>query len=107
MLRSRKSIVLSILPWVALPFLLPFLYLYLLVKQPLDEAASTSPVPVIATLIVSVIGTASTIFFAWRSDRRAAKESDLKTVQMQRQIAELELKLKAASEPPKRLIVPQ
>jgi protein-S-isoprenylcysteine O-methyltransferase Ste14 len=30
------------------------------------------------TALVSVIGTASTVFFAWRTDRRSAKESELK-----------------------------
>jgi hypothetical protein len=46
------------------------------------------------TAIVSLLGTASTVFLAWRGDRRAAKESELKVVQMQQQINELSLKLK-------------
>jgi len=37
---------------------------------------------------VSALGTVSTVVLAWRADRRAAKESDLKMIQMQQQIAD-------------------
>ena len=46
------------------------------------------------TAVGSVIGTISTVLLAWRADRRTAKESELKLVQLQQQIKELELKLK-------------
>ena len=64
-----------------------------------------SPVNVIAltgmvTAVGSVLGTFSTVFLAWRADRRTAKESDLKLVQLQQQIKELELKLKAQPDNP-------
>jgi hypothetical protein len=47
------------------------------------------------TAIGSLIGTVFTVIFAWRADRRTAKESELKLVQMQQQIKELKFKLNA------------
>lgn len=46
------------------------------------------------TAIGSLIGTVSTVLLAWRADWRTAKECDLKLVQLQQRIKELELKLK-------------
>jgi membrane protein implicated in regulation of membrane protease activity len=51
----------------------------------------------LVTAFASLIGTISTVILAWRADRRTAKESSLKLSQMQQQITELELKLKAPS----------
>jgi hypothetical protein len=45
------------------------------------------------TALAGALGTLFTILFAWRTDRRAAKESELKFVQMQQQITELQRKL--------------
>jgi hypothetical protein len=39
------------------------------------------------------MGTVSTMYFSWRTDRRTARESDLKVIQMQQQIVELQTKL--------------
>jgi hypothetical protein len=49
----------------------------------------------IITAFVNVFGTISTVTLAWRADRRTAKESDLKLIQLQQQIAELNSKLNA------------
>ena len=49
------------------------------------------------TAVGSVVGTISTMVLAWRADRRTAKEAELKLVQLQQQIRELELKLTAPS----------
>jgi preprotein translocase subunit SecY len=62
-------------------------------------AAITNTIGSVAALI-GVLGTISTVILAWRADRRATKESDLKVVQMQQQIKELEIKLNAASSMP-------
>ncbi|HSY36312.1 MAG TPA: hypothetical protein VK814_11230 [Acidobacteriaceae bacterium] len=43
--------------------------------------------------VVSILGTISTVILAWRADRRTAKESDLKVIQLQQQIAEMQEKL--------------
>lgn len=48
------------------------------------------------TAVGSVVGTISTIILAWRADRRTARESELKLLQLQQQIRELELKLPQA-----------
>lgn len=40
------------------------------------------------SLVVSSIGTAFTIFLGWRTDRRLAKESNLKIEQLEIQLAE-------------------
>jgi membrane protein YqaA with SNARE-associated domain len=63
--------------------------------SPLPAAPRVDFMPWIAltTAIGSVLGTISTIILAWRVDRRTAKESELKLVQMQQQIKELEDKL--------------
>ena len=53
--------------------------------------------PVI-TGFISAIGTVSTVILAWRADRRSAKESNLKMIQMQQQIAELQLKLNSSKD---------
>jgi hypothetical protein len=59
------------------------------------KPASSSPVPLIslATMLISFMGTVSTMYFSWRTDRRTARESDLKVIQMQQQIVELQTKL--------------
>lgn len=65
-----------------------------------DVSTSTTHLVAIAGLVTSVgsvIGTASTMVLAWRSDGRAAKESELKLVQLQQQIKELELKLNSST----------
>jgi hypothetical protein len=54
--------------------------------------ALTAYVPSI-TAIVTAIGTISTLILAWRTDRRTAKESELKMIQLQQQIAEMQIKL--------------
>jgi hypothetical protein len=56
------------------------------VTHPSQAAVVTS----LVTTIVSAVGTISTVFFAWRTDRRTAKESELKLIQMQQQILELQ-----------------
>jgi uncharacterized membrane protein YidH (DUF202 family) len=55
----------------------------------------------IITAFVSAIGTVSTVILAWRADRRSTRESDLKILQMQQQIAELETKLRTLPTEPK------
>jgi hypothetical protein len=45
------------------------------------------------TGIVSAIGTLSTVILASRTDKRSAKESELRLLQMQRQIAEMQAKI--------------
>ena len=52
----------------------------------------------IITAFVSVFGTISTEILAWRADRRTARESDLKMVQLQQQIVELQMKLPVTGE---------
>jgi hypothetical protein len=47
----------------------------------------------VCTAVISAIGTISTIILAWRSDRRDAREKELK-------IAQLERELEAAKEQP-------
>jgi len=59
----------------------------------------------LVTAIGSVVGTISTIYLAWRADRRTARESELKLVQMQQQIRELEAKLSEQT-PARRVILP-
>ena len=51
------------------------------------------------TALVSLVGTISTVTLAWRADRRTAKESDLKLIQLQQQIAELQMKLTSKLDP--------
>jgi hypothetical protein len=48
------------------------------------------------TTLIAALGTISTMILAWRTDRRTAKESDLKIIQMQQQISELQSKLMAS-----------
>jgi hypothetical protein len=50
------------------------------------------------TALGSIIGTISTVVLAWRTDRRTAKEAELKLVQLQQQIKELEIKLATSSQ---------
>jgi hypothetical protein len=50
-----------------------------------------------AVAFIGMCGTLSTVILTWRADRRATKESDLKTQQMQQQIAELQMKLNSSS----------
>jgi hypothetical protein len=45
------------------------------------------------TFIVSAVGTAATVIFNWRSDRRATREAGLKITQLELQVAELKQKL--------------
>jgi hypothetical protein len=52
------------------------------------------------TLLITFIGTFSTIFLGWRLDRRQAKELELKTKELELKIKELELKLLSAQKPP-------
>jgi hypothetical protein len=53
----------------------------------------------IAVGIISSVGTISTVILAWRTDRRSAKEADLKLIQLQQQIIELQRKLGTPQEP--------
>jgi|SRR5450631_3223290 hypothetical protein len=41
------------------------------------------------TAFVSLVGTVSTVILAWRADRRATKESNLKLMQLEQQISTL------------------
>jgi hypothetical protein len=53
----------------------------------------------VVAAITGMVGTISTVVLAWRTDRRTAKEADLKLVQLQQQIREHELKLISATKP--------
>ena len=54
-----------------------------------------TPIVGLLTAVASLVGTISTVLLAWRADPRTAKESDLKLIQLQQQIVELQLKLKS------------
>jgi hypothetical protein len=76
-------------------------------STPSSNSAPADLLPWVAlvTAIGSVLGTISTIILAWKADRRTAKESELKLVQMQQQIKELEAKLTDQMQA-KRVILP-
>jgi hypothetical protein len=46
--------------------------------------------------VIGSVGTICTVILAWRADRRTARESDLKVVQLKQQITELQRKLNAS-----------
>jgi hypothetical protein len=50
------------------------------------------------TAFGGLLATFSTAILAWRTDRRTAKESELKLIQLQQQITELEGKLRTSPE---------
>lgn len=58
-----------------------------------SNAASVALITGLSTAFVSLVGTLSTIVFAWRADRRAEREGAMKLIQMQQQIRELENRL--------------
>jgi hypothetical protein len=51
----------------------------------------------VLTLLVSAIGTASTIVLGWRAERRQAAESQLKVRQLELDLAELTQKLEKSN----------
>ena len=51
-------------------------------------------------LVISALGTASTIMLGWRSERRQAQESRLKIAQLELQLAEARVKPAAPREQP-------
>jgi hypothetical protein len=85
--KSRFRTAIAILLFLGL-FIVSAFYFFLL------HDSSTAGISLI-TGIVSAIGTISTVILAWRADRRSARESDLKMIQLQQQIAELQRKLDA------------
>ena len=54
--------------------------------NPATIAVATLPVSFLA-LIVTAIGTASTVLLGWRNDRRQAEEARLKIQQLERELA--------------------
>jgi hypothetical protein len=50
----------------------------------------------VGTLVLTATSTFSAVFFAWRVDRRQAKELELKTKDLEMKMKELELKLASA-----------
>jgi len=50
----------------------------------------------VGALVLTSISTFSAVFFAWRVDRRQARELELKTKDLEMKMKELELKLAAA-----------
>ncbi len=80
--------------------------LFSLYNHPLFRSSSSDLIALagMVTAIGSVIGTVSTVVLAWRTDRRTAKEAELKLVQMQQQIKELETKLATSSQATPRIL---
>lgn len=68
-------------------------------------ANAPTPITTTITALVGALGTMAALIFSWRSDRRATKEAELKVVQMEQQILELERKLKDSGSP-KRIDTP-
>ena len=85
------------------PFLLALMFLFLCLTGnivsgvTLDEFKNSSIYflfsVLYAPLLLSSIGTFSTILLGWRQDRRQVKELGLKTKELELKIKELELKL--------------
>jgi hypothetical protein len=104
-IQTKRGIILAMFRWITktrlrtalvLVFFLVVLIVSLLLIIGFHDVA-TSGIGAV-TAIISAAGTVSTVILAWRADRRSAKESDLKVIQMQQQIAELESKLKASQQ---------
>jgi hypothetical protein len=68
-------------------------------QQAHDQDQTASPLTYLST-VIGLFGTLSSVALAWRSDRRTARESDLKMTQLRQQIAELELEIKATQPGP-------
>lgn len=94
--QSRLRIALAMLFFCGLLVLsLPALFLSVLAGGSNGGAGALEPLLALIGVLVSIIGTVSTVILAWRTDRLTATESELKVLQMQHQIDELQRRLNA------------
>jgi hypothetical protein len=66
------------------------------IPPPENRSFAINATIALITAIISGLGTISTLVLAWRADKRASKESELKVTQLQQQVLELQLKLEDA-----------
>jgi|SRR5271157_594935 len=99
--KSRLRTALAVLFFcLAFAISLPLIFLAFVADVRLVGPAQIVPITGLVTAFVSLIGTISTVILAWRADRRTAKESELKLIQLQQQIAELQGRLSTTAGSP-------